>query len=158
MLIIVDTSVFHKVFNSQSLHFPEYKSVNRCITQCKGVMIYGGKTFLKEYKDFLRDRDGNKYNRLFIELRNTKKLIELPKDKVNEVEAELYLIEEKKKNGFNDAHLIACCRVGKCKLICTDDSTSDTYIRDIRFYPKSTMRPSIYRNAKHKHLLNDCWP
>lgn len=157
MLIIVDTNVLHKVFNSKSPHFQEYKLVNKCITQCKGVMIYGGETFLEEYKGFLRDMR-NKNRKLFIELNKKKKLRELSKDAVDKLEAELYLIEEKKKKGFNDAHLIACCIIGKCKLICTDDSTADTYIKAPKFYPKPTMRPSIYRNAKHRHLLNDCWP
>ena len=119
-------------------------------------MIYGGETFKKEYKDFLSSKE-NKNRKLFIELNNKKKIKELPKDEVDTLEAKLYLIERYGKNKFNDAHLIACCIIGKCKLICTDDSRADKYLKNKKFYSKSTMRPSIYRNIKHQHLLSKCW-
>ena len=158
MLLIIDTNILHKVFNYEDPDFPEYKSVFKCISRCKGVMIYGGNTFTKEYGDFLKGKK-NKNRKLIIELVKKKRILELPnKDEIDALEKKLYLIEKYDKKKFNDAHLIACAIIGKCKLICTDDSTSDTYIRDPIFYPKSTMRPSIYRNKNHEHLLNKCWP
>lgn len=152
MNLILDINILHKVLEPQSRHFADFKPVYKCIYECKGKVIWGGKTYKQE---FIKAR---KYLNVLTQLNIKKpgKFFKLDDSAVNAKEKAIYDLQPKTRR-FDDAHLIACAIIGRCKVICTDDSTADKYITDPRFYPKSTMRPSIYRNASHRHLLNDCW-
>jgi predicted nucleic acid-binding protein len=155
MNIIVDTNVIHKVFVKGHEHFEHYASIYRCLIECKGKMIVGGTTFLKEI-DAYRDV---KYTRVLNELKKAGKLIVLPIKDVDKKEKELKL--KNKSRDFDDAHLIACIiiadiELNRCTVLCTEDKRADKYIKDQAFYSTPKIIPSIYRNKSHIHLIRSC--
>lgn len=151
MNIIIDTNTINYVFDRTSVHHKNYKPILDCITNrtSNHTMIYGGDKFLKELRHFLK-----KYAKLLSELRNLRKIEELPKDKVNKLCVKIKKIEPCKD--FDDEHLIACIILGKCKLVVTEDSRSHKYIKDENgiFYSSPKDKPSIYFDSRmHCNLL-----
>jgi len=149
MNLIIDTNIFHKFFDPTHLSHKNYRSVYKCLIECKGKMFIGGSKFEKELFNGLK-----KYRGILLELRRKGKLVTLPKDEVDNEVIRLKHLEAKRD--FDDPHLIACIILGSIKIICTDDSRADKYIKDSKFYPKSFKVPSIYRNFNHSHLVTAC--
>jgi len=145
MLLVIDTNVIHKVFKV----FPDYQPVFQSLINGKGIWVYGGDTYRRELRNCI-----NRFLGIIKELRNKHKIDDSQKydEEINNKEKELKEIEPSKD--FDDAHLISIIIIRHCEILCSDDKKCDKFINDIRFYPKSTMRPSIYRYELHRHLLN----
>ncbi len=154
MHFILDTNIFPKIFNVSHSDFIHYKNVIKCIDECKGKFVIGGSQFLGEV--FSNDTNSplKKYRKLLLEYQKKGKLKILDKFLVDKEVIRLKLIEP--HNDFDDPHLIACSIIGFVNIVCTDDSRSDRYIKDKKFYPRRFPVPSIYRNKNHKHLVQDC--
>lgn len=149
--IIIDTNVFDVFFNpSTEEQKQKYYPVSNCVSKCSGVIFYGGTTFTKEIGTKIQKKSAG----FLVEAINKGKIKILPKEEVDKQEKRIKKIEP--SPDFDDAHIIACAIVGKCKVICTDDSRADKFIKRKELYPEKFKRPSIYRNQSHKHLLNDC--
>ncbi len=156
MIIIIDTNVISIVFNVMSKKHDNFKPVYRCITDinCNGIMVYGGTKYIKELTSTLHQ----KYNRLFVQLRNIGRLQELDRDKVDRLEKGLKIIEPCKN--FDDEHIIACIILSGCKLKVTDDKRADKYIKDEgnKFYTSPKMKPKIYRyRSIHEKMIEKCF-
>lgn len=147
MCIIIDTNTFSKVFESFNKHHSEFKPVLHWVCVGKGKVVYGG----SKYKGELRK--AKKYLRLFTLLQSANKLVEISDE---EIDREQTRIEQLVTDpDFDDPHLIAIVIVSGCKLICSEDSRADKYIKNKALYPKHFDRPRIYRQSSHSDLLCD---
>jgi predicted nucleic acid-binding protein len=125
----------------------EFEPVLHWVTNGSGFVVYGG----SKYKDELRNSE--RYLGIFNELKNKRKLKEVNHALVNEHQK---IVEDlAKPKSFNDAHIIAIFRVSGCRLLCSNDKRSFSFIQDKRFYLKRQKIPSIYTNRSHKNLLHN---
>jgi predicted nucleic acid-binding protein len=151
MKLLIDTNVFHIIFDKTHKEFAEYEPAHICLLYRKGAMSYGGTKFLEEIKPYVK-----KYGRLFNELKRKGKLIELNK---GQVDSETKRIKDVESDpDFDDPHLIACVIAGKLSIVCTNDKRADRFILNKKFYPKGISKPKVYRNKQNAHLFNKCFP
>lgn len=151
MKLLIDTNIFHIIFDKAHNDFAEYEPAHICLLHRKGIMAYGGTKFLEEIRPYIK-----KYGRLFIELKKKGKLIELDKDQVDWETKRVKKLEP--NQDFDDPHLVACIITGKLAIVCTNDKRADQFILDKKFYPKGVQKPKIYRSKQNAHLFNKCFP
>jgi hypothetical protein len=159
MKLLIDTNVFHKIFNSKHADFEHFAAPHRCLFDCKGCMVIGGSTFREEiYRQ--HDEKGKpnnlrRYLKFLLELRKINSLTVLDEKVVDAQERRIKALEP--SADFDDPHIVACTIVGKVQVICTDDKRSDKFVLDKKFYPKGSKRPKIYRDKRNVHLFNPCF-
>jgi hypothetical protein len=151
MKLLIDTNVFHKIFDAAHAEFDNFAGVNKCLLHCKGTMVVGGTRFQKELKPYY-----NKYGKLLVELQKKTKLQVLDREVVDKEELRIKQLEA--DSDFDDPHIIACAILGRVEVVCTDDKRADKFILDKKFYPKQFRKPKIYRYKSHEPLLNKCFP
>ncbi len=151
MKLLIDTNVFHKIFDATHAEFANFAVVNKCLLHCKGVMAVGGSRFQKELTT-----NYGKYRKLLLELQKKSKLLVLDREMVDKEELRIKQLEA--DTDFDDPHIIACAILGKVEVVCTDDKRADKFILDKKFYPKQFRKPKIYRYKSHESLLNKCFP
>jgi len=142
MCVVIDTCVFHRVFNPEDGAFSPVAQWLRG----KGKMVIGGSTYEEQLRKMRR------YLPLVAELRRSGKVVIIDKDRVDEREREIRAMEP--NADFDDPHLIAIVCTSRCKVVCTLDARADRYLLQARFYPNGG-KPKIYRQKSHKHLLCD---
>jgi len=146
MCVIIDTNSFASVFNEKcSMHY-KFKPIYDWIISGQGRVVYGG----TRYKDELR-RAGRYYG-IFIELGKQRKTILVDDNKVDKRQEELIAIV--KHRDFNDAHIIAIVTISGCRLVCSDDSRSYPFIRNMSLYPHGFKPPKIYKGLSSRNLLS----
>ncbi|MFM1955899.1 MAG: hypothetical protein RIR20_719 [Pseudomonadota bacterium] len=155
MAILIDVNTVSKVFNVSDAEHHKFKPVRDWVIDSKGKIIYGGKTYLKEISLL------KKYNNLLTQLKIARKVIVFNSALVDSKEKQIK--DMLKARGisktdvrYNDSHIVAILAVTKCRLLCTADKHSHSFIKDASFYEKSTDRPKIYSDGKHSSLLLDC--
>jgi predicted nucleic acid-binding protein len=148
MCLVVDTSVFSAVFNSEDQNHKEFKPVTKWITERKqkGFLVYGGSTYLSQLKRC------PKYYRIIIELKNIGRAKTVNHKMVDEHQVIVNSLMNPNEH-FDDTHIIAIFRVSRCQLFCSKDKSADKYITDRQFYLPGQRVPKIYREKSHTHLL-----
>jgi len=115
----------------------------------KAKLSLGGK--LKEEYAVMR-----KYRALFAEFSRFNKIHSFDDEKVNELSD---LIKERESDpDFDDSHVLALLIVSKSKLFCTYDSRNFKFIKKIKSYQKTAIRPKILTTNGHRlktSLIND---
>jgi hypothetical protein len=144
MCIIVDTNVFSNVFDSTSKEHIEFKPVKDWIFEGNGMLVFGGSTFEREI--FVP-----KYRRLIIQLLIAGKAKRISTKDVDEHQIKVAKIIPDEE--FDDKHLAALVRTCECKLICTKDTRSIPYLKDLRLYKKRSESPKFYTSKKNRDLL-----
>lgn len=143
MCLIIDTCAWHKVFGSKDSDFMPVKD---WLYDKNGKMIIGGSTYQVELETL------KKYLGVIAELSRQRKVVKINDNDVDKTEQKIKKIIN--SGDFDDPHIVALVEESGCRVVCTLDSRSDKYLRDNSLYKKSK-RPSIYRSAKHAHLLCD---
>lgn len=147
MCIVVDANTWGYVFQENNKKHSDYLPVFRWITKGPGFVVYGGSKYREELKN------ASKYYGIFLELKKKGRAKEVNPNLVDKHEADVRRAAGTPK--CHDAHLIAIFRVSGCRLLCSDDRRSDTYIKNRKYYLAGQRPPSIYRSNVHQHLLND---
>lgn len=146
MLILIDTNVFPKVFQSSDSQHADFVPVFQWINQRHGQMVIGGSRYRKEL-EVLR-----KFGRLLKEYQNRGSIKSVDD---GQVDAQEEMIKTKvPATDFDDPHLIALLGVSRCSLICTHDSRAIPYLQNRDLYPKGMKKVKIYSRPQHAHLLN----
>jgi len=145
MCIIVDTNVMSCVLDKNN---QDYFPVFDWVVNKNGKFVYGGTKYLNELSKH------KKFLSFLVELGKLNKTCVANKKIVDDLQVK---IENSVTNSdFDDPHLIAIIIATKCKLISSDDSRADKFLKSNELFKKfNTKIPSIYRNQKHKGLLND---
>ncbi len=142
MCLIVDVNVAKNVFLVDD--DPDFKYVHERVFATSGMkvtLVYGGK-LLDEYR-----RMPNVY-RLLLELDRAGKTRKVSDADVN---AECVTLEKADLCRSNDHHIIALARVGKVRLLCTDDAD---LIDDFNSkHPLDKPRGKVYTLDTHRALL-----
>jgi len=145
MCIIVDTNTFGRVFDKKSKEHDEFKPVKDWIVAGNGMLVLGGSTYEKEI--FSSEKYLKVINQL---LRGAKAKIINKKEVDKHEKAVAKLIPDK---DFDDKHIAAIVRACGCKLICTLDTRSIDYLREIKLYGKRDNSPRFYTSIRNQDLL-----
>lgn len=147
MPIIIDTNCFANVFSRSSVKHKDFEPVLRWIIEGKGILIYGGTQYRNELKE------AKKYLTIFRLLKEVGKVFN---NYDHEIDIFQRTIEAKKDDDlFDDVHLLAISVVTKCRLICSEDTTSIPFVTSKKYLPKGVVRPVYYTSNKNKNLLCD---
>ena len=147
MPIIVDTNCFANVFSRTSTKHKDFQPVLSWVVEGKGLFIYGGTKYKEELKK------AKKYLTIFRLLKEVGKVINKNDDEIDELQKEIEAIKETEL--FNDVHLLAISGITKCRIICSEDTTSIKFVTDKKYLPKGVAKPVYYTSIKNKNLLCD---
>lgn len=152
MCIVIDMNVLPAVFSETASNHSDFKPVKDWVSTGPGFAVYGGTQYKKELER------APKYLAFLVELKKSQRLKEIDQRLVDDDQKQVEAIINDAH--CDDAHLIAIFRVSGCRLLCSDDSRADEYIRPkfglingVKLYPRPLKRPSIYRGAAHSGLL-----
>lgn len=149
MCLVIDINAIGSVLNPNADKHSDFEPVFNWIRYGKGKIIWGGTTYRNELQN-------GKYLKLLTRLGAKRKSVKIDHEKVDEIENQLKIeCCDSKFREFDDHHIVALIIASKCKLICTGDERADKFLKDSSLYPDDVEVPSIYRNASHKHLIND---
>lgn len=142
--------VINSVF-SQDIKYADIREYIICPKNGCGVMSFGGTKFQKEYKHFIE-----KNTQLLKDLKSLGRLNILDSISVDKKCLELKKIYP--TTDFDDEHIIACIILGKIELIVTKEKRACKFIHDKqnKLYASPKLKPYIYKNATHNHLLRKC--
>jgi hypothetical protein len=143
MCLVIDTNIFHSVFDEQAKDHEHFVPVWTWLTHGKGKMIYGGKKYNKELK-------GGKFVRIVGELSRMGRLVKLRDPDVDQYAAELKI--KVPASAFDDEHLVAIVAISKCCVVCTRDKKAFPYLKRKDLYPKGLKPPKIYQGKKNAKL------
>jgi len=145
MCIIVDTNVMSCVLDKNN---QDYFPVFDWVVNKNGKFVYGGTKYLNELSK------QKKFLSFLVELGKLNKTFIANKKVVDDLQVK---IENSVTNSdFDDPHLIAIIIATKCKLICSEDSRADKFLKSKQVFNIFDAKiPSIYRKAKHKRLLRN---
>ena len=146
MCIIVDTNVFGNVFDAKNKDHIQFKPVKEWIFNGNGILVFGGTKYEKEVFS-------DKYRKFILQL-----LIAGKAKRINLVEVDKHeeLVKLKIPNAdFDDKHIAAIVRACGCKLICTKDTRSIPYLKDLRLYRSRELSPKFYTSKRNENLLVD---
>lgn len=147
MAIIIDANCIANVFSKKSAKHEDFKPVLNWILLGKGIMIYGGTQYKKELKKT------SKYLPIIRLLKDVGKVIEGSKEEIDKYQRK---VEDLRDNqDFDDPHLPAIVVVTKCKIICSEDTRSISYVQNSKYYPKGFSPPVYYTSGKNKNILTD---
>ncbi len=147
MPIIVDTNCFANVFSRTSAKHKDFEPVLSWVVEGKGLIIYGGTKYKRELKK------AKKYLTIFRLLKEVGKVVYKLDDEIDELQNKIEA--QKESSLFNDVHLLAISAVTKCRIICSEDTTSIPFVTDKKYLPKGTIKPVYYTSIKNKNLLCD---
>lgn len=147
MCIVVDLNSLPNVFCPDSKKHADFKPVHDWIIHGKGYAVYGGTKYKVELGKSYR------YLKLFRQLKETRRAIEVRQDAVDARESEL--LSTTKGKGCDDQHIIAILCVSGCLLLCSEDKRSFKFVKNRCYYGKGRPKPRIYQSPKHKFLLCD---
>lgn len=147
MPIIIDTNCFANVFSKKSAKHQEFKPVLDWILQGKGLIAYGGSTYMKELKK------AGKYLTILRLFKEQKKVIVGDSETIDELEKKNKEIFP--EDDFDDPHLPAIAMVTNCMLICSEDCRSIKYVKNRKLYPTGVDIPAYYTSKVNHDLLCD---
>lgn len=144
MCIIIDTNTLASVFKTRSADHREFAPVLNWVINGRGMLIYGGSTYLREIEGYLD---------IFSELSKMRKAINIDIEKVNDKED--WAAAQIQHPDYDDPHIVALLMVSGCKLVCTKDHRSVPYLTHRLFFPRASKRPRIYSRRRNANLLVD---
>lgn len=147
MAIIIDTNCFANVFIRTSANHDQFKPVLDWIINGKGIVVYGGSKYLSELKK------APKYLPILRFLKEVNKVCQGNADNIDRIQSEIEAIIT--DPDFDDPHLPAIVIDTKCKLICSEDKRSITFVKDKALYPKGFSIPVFYTSFRNYDLLCD---
>jgi hypothetical protein len=139
---VCDINILHDIFSTSE---NDFTPIRKWIDEGKGKFVFGGTSYLKELER------ARKYNKILIEYGKKRKVVLIPKEKVDLKENE---VKSKVAMRCNDPHIIAILAVSGCKLVGTKDQEAQEFLQQSDLYPFSP-RPKIYSNKKNANLLNN---
>ncbi|MCB4810592.1 hypothetical protein LG204_04595 [Methylovorus menthalis] len=145
MGIVIDTNVFHKVFDDRSEGHADFVDIKKWFDDRQGVMILGGSKYKKEITHTHKNLILIKF------LRDAGMVITFDDGLVDQREKEV--VDLTKGTDCDDQHIIALLDISKCTILCSEDIRSYPFIKNKKLYktPKHNVR--IYRYSKHKNML-----
>ena len=148
--IVVDINAFAAVFDSSCRHYEEFKYVSQWIMSdgSGATLVYGGSRYRRELGK------SQKYLTFVKLLKDSRKVAEINDQMVDQYERSLNSIKTCKE--FDDKHLVAIIAVSNCRLLCSEDSKSYKYIKNLDHYTNGSKPPSIYTGSRNRNLL-DKW-
>lgn len=147
MPIIVDTNCFANVFSRTSVKHKDFEPVLSWVVEGKGIFVYGGTKYKEELKK------AKKYLTILRLLKEVGKVINKLDDEIDKLQKEIEAIKETAL--FNDVHLLAISAITKCRIICSEDTTSIQFVTNKKYLPKGVTKPVYYTSKKNKSLLCD---
>lgn len=154
MCTIIDMNVFPIVFNQKDPKHKEFKPILDWINKKNGKIVLGG----TKYKDELRLL--KKYWPIIIEYSKKGKVVNIDDSKVDakekEIKADLIVRKITTTNkDYNDPHLVALVAISKVKVITSLDYSSMKFLRESKYYDRSTDRPVFYTRKKNISLTKE---
>ena len=146
MGILIDTCAIHCVFCLDKNKHKEYKPIIKWLLNGSGIMVYGGKKYVAEFK-----KAAGTYLDTLAELYKAGKLIRLNDKEVDSIQEKVERL--KKHKDFDDPHLIAIIIASNIKLICTTEQRAIPFIKCKDLYFNGVRPPKIYNYNDHKKLL-----
>lgn len=140
MCMIVDACVVSHLSNRTADGQPVLKWL--LDSKAKSGMIVGGRLTAELHKAGI----GN----LLALLKQTARLHEVEEAILKDDESTLRTSEKFKSN---DVHVLALARVSRARLVFTTDRNLGDDLKDKKLVPQ---RISIYKNARHAHLIRNC--
>lgn len=147
MAIIIDTNCFANVFIRTSANHEQFKPVLDWVVNGKGLFVYGGSKYLNELKK------APKYLPILRFLKDVNKVYKGNTDNIDRIQSEIEA--NITDTDFDDPHLPAIVIDTKCKLICSEDKRSITFVKDKALYPKGFSSPVYYTSSRNSDLLCD---
>jgi len=146
--IVLDANVFASVFSVDSALHHQFKPVLDWITKkgTGGRVVFGGTKYKRELAE------APKYRRIFLQLKNAGRAVEINQDRVDARETELLMVT--RGTDCDDQHLIAILCVSGCMLVCSLDRRAYCHIRNRHNYRGRRKVPKIYNSARHRRLLH----
>lgn len=149
MPIIIDTNCFANVFSRNADKHDEFEPVLNWVLNGKGTLVYGGSKYKEELKK------ASRYLTIFRLLKEVGKVIIGDDNKIDKIQGDLESLKDSKK--FNDVHLLAISINTKCRIICSEDTTSIRFVTDKKYFPKGVAKPVYYTSKKNLNLLSDLY-
>lgn len=157
MCIIIDANSLSKVFCVQNKQHKPFKPVLDWIIQGRGKIVFGGTKYREELVNCY------KFVRIMTEFDKAGKVVRICDEEVDKKEKQL--ITRFGSNQFNDFHIVAIVIVSGCRLVCSTDKDSHTFLKEKSFYPRGFKRPCIYlghpsnvRLLCDKYIVDICRP
>lgn len=154
MCTVIDMNTIPCVFNGNNSDHKDFKPILDWITKGKGKLVFGGKTYSNELSRLPT------YLKLINELNTAGKVVKVDNEKIDKKENEI--ISDLKRRGitqndksYNDAHIVAIVFVSKVKIVTSLDKHSYGFLRESRYYDKTTDRPLIYTRSKNITLIKN---
>jgi hypothetical protein len=107
-------------------------------------MVYGGTKYGREIaamRSFLR---------LLGELKKSRRLVKVEDEPIDTCADRLK--KTIRDDDFDDEHIVALVSVSKCCVVCTEDTTAITYLRNRKLYPSGVKPPNIYNSPEDAGL------
>jgi hypothetical protein len=138
MCLIIDANVVHKVFPEPH---QDFEPVHRALVSRRARLAYGGE-LRREYVQI------GWFRRLLLRLDQMGSARKVPD---SPVDAETERLATGRLCRSDDPHVIALARVGRVRLLCSDDADLCLDFRDPALI--SGPRGNIYRRREHADLL-----
>lgn len=148
MCVLIDTCAIHCVFGVDTKNHHDFEPILSWVRYGDGKIIIGGSKYKYELKACI-----GKYSGLLAEFRKAGKLIYLDDGKVDARQRDVEKLEN--DPSFDDPHLVAIVIESGCRIICTNEVVAIPFLLNPRLYPRSTMRPKIYKGVRNASLLKD---
>lgn len=147
MSILIDIQCIPKVFEPTDPDYDKFDSISNWLYKGKGQMIFWGTKYKQELWQM------TKYLKVFNELEKKSKWIHINDGLVDKRENELAQCNTNKR--FNDKHIVALLDVSDCRLCCSVDKESWSYIQNKNNY-KPPKKIFIYSGrSQNKDLLKN---
>lgn len=124
---------------------PKYRPVLEWIESGPGKLVLGGSQYQQELMKV------GSVLRMLSEIEKKGKVKRADKTCVDKDVLDVKKMEP--AADFDDPHLVTLIRLTGCKLICVNDPRSHKYLLADSFYGSPKLRPKLYTNHTHKHLL-----
>lgn len=138
MCLIIDSNLVHAVFPLPS---PAFSPVHNALLTGRARIVYGGQ-LTREYRQI------RSFWRLLLQLDRQGRARQVSD---NHVHAETERIRRSGLCCSDDAHILALARVGRVRLLCSEDNNLTTDFRNHRIL--ANPRGNVYRRAEHAQLL-----
>lgn len=147
MCLIIDTNTIPACFSKDDERHEDFLPVLKWVIEGKGAILYGGTKFKHEISLLRR------YVGILGELKKVNKFIEINDVEVDRIQEEV--IGKSSSSDFDDPHLVALVIRSGCKIVCTADKRAIPHLKNKDLYPRSNLRPKIYKSASNSDLLTD---
>lgn len=144
MCLIIDANVVHKVFPTPS---GDFEPIHKAVIERRAWIVYGGK-LTDEYQAI------GKFWRILARLDQQGSARQVPN---GAVVAETEALRRSGLCRSDDPHILALARVGRVRLLCSNDDDLAVDFTDRRIL--SDPRGNVYKRVEHSRLIRKhCHP